>query len=169
MNHKHRNGNGLKFTYCPHCGKKGFYKKEHIEHCRYCNYKRWLVPGQDFELKGAAMFLKKVTKQYKKPWVGAIKETLMLGLWWGVPLNFAMITGTFYYTTVRHIVSWVTPSLFFVVLGVGVTIILVVEYKLLMPSIWSWRENQMFDFQGKVMGEIEALKNLIIKGQKEKK
>ena len=115
------------------------------------------------------MFLRKLMNQHSVPWAGAIKETLVLGLWWGVPLNFAMITGTFYYTTVRHIASWATPPLFFIVMGVGITIILVVEYKVLMPSIWAWRERQMFKFQSRVMEEIGELKKLIISGGIEEK
>lgn len=107
------------------------------------------------------MFFKKLMKQHSVPWVGAAKETLVLGLWWGVPLNFAAIMGTFYYTTVRHVAPWATPTLFFIVLGVGVAIILVAEYKLLMPSIWSWRERQMSSFQSKVMSEIRELETKI--------
>lgn len=107
------------------------------------------------------MFFKKLGKQYSVPWVGAVKETLVLGLWWGVPLNFAAIMGTFYYTTVRHVASWATPTLFFVVLGVGITLVLAVEFKLLMPSIWAWRERQMSSFQSMVMGEIRQLETKI--------
>lgn len=45
---KKRHGNGLKFSWCPECGQKGFYKNGHREHCRCCGFKRILLPGQDF-------------------------------------------------------------------------------------------------------------------------
>ncbi len=56
MNEKERNkkiskghGNGLKFGFCPRCGKKGYYKVSRAyEHCRFCGLNMILVPGQDF-------------------------------------------------------------------------------------------------------------------------
>ena len=121
--------------------------------------------GAGLLIKGGRMF-RKLMKQRNVPWLGAVQETLVLVLWCGVPLNFAMITATFYYTTVRHVVLWATPSLFFVVLGVGLTTVLAVTYKVLMPSIWSWRERQMSSFQSKVMEEIKRLEELIISQKK---
>jgi hypothetical protein len=46
---KNRNGNGLRFAYCPRCNKKGLYKVAHwYERCRCCGLHRVLLPGQDF-------------------------------------------------------------------------------------------------------------------------
>ena len=46
---KNRNGNGLRFAYCPHCNKKGLYKvARRYERCRCCGLHRVLLPGQDF-------------------------------------------------------------------------------------------------------------------------
>ena len=46
---RHRNGNGIKFAYCPYCSKKGLYKvPRRYEHCRCCGLHRILLPGQDF-------------------------------------------------------------------------------------------------------------------------
>ena len=42
------NGNLIKFSLCPCCRKKGFYKNGHSEKCRYCGYWRIVLPGQDF-------------------------------------------------------------------------------------------------------------------------
>ena len=44
-----RNGNGIKFVYCPYCNKKGLYKMaRRYERCRCCGLHRVLLPGQDF-------------------------------------------------------------------------------------------------------------------------
>lgn len=32
---------------CPQCGKKGLYKNDHYERCRYCDLKRMLTPVND--------------------------------------------------------------------------------------------------------------------------
>ena len=49
QNGKSGNGNGVRFGFCPYCGKKGFYKVPHrYERCRCCGLRRILVPGQDF-------------------------------------------------------------------------------------------------------------------------
>ncbi len=44
-----RNGNGVRFGFCPCCGRKGFYKVPcRYERCRCCGLHRILLPGQDF-------------------------------------------------------------------------------------------------------------------------
>jgi len=43
-----KKGNGIKYSNCPHCGRKGLHKNSHKERCRYCGLKRVLLPGQDF-------------------------------------------------------------------------------------------------------------------------
>jgi len=45
----YKNGNGVRFGFCPHCGRKGLYKVPHqYERCRCCGLHRILLPGQDF-------------------------------------------------------------------------------------------------------------------------
>lgn len=109
---------------------------------------------------------RKFGKQYKLPWVGVLKETMAQALWWGTPVNFAMIAGTFYYTTIRHTAPWVNPYIFFIVIGVGVLIALVLEYKFVLPALWSFREKQMFSHKSEVMDKLNELEELI-KAQKE--
>ncbi len=51
QNGKTRNnrGNGIRFGFCPCCGRKGYYKvTRRYEHCRCCGFQRILLPGQDF-------------------------------------------------------------------------------------------------------------------------
>lgn len=77
------------------------------------------------------------------PWVGEFKETLAQALFWGTIANFIMIAGTFYYTTLRHILPWFNLGLFIAVACVGLAVILVIEFKFVVPSIWAFRGRQM--------------------------
>lgn len=115
------------------------------------------------------MLFRKIGKQYKISWLGVFKETMAQALWWGTPVNFAMIAGTFYYTTIRHIAPWVNPVFFFVIMGVGVLIALVVEYKFVLPALWSFREKQMFSHKSEVMDKLRELQEIILDLKKEEK
>ena len=112
------------------------------------------------------MLLKKLAKQYRVPEIGIFKETLAQALWWGVPLNFAMMAGTFYYTTVRHVASWVNPWMFFIIFGVGIAVILILDYKFALAALWSFREKQMFSHKSEVMDELGKLKKRSAAGQR---
>lgn len=75
--------------------------------------------------------------------VGEFKETLAQMMFWGTIINFTMIAGTFYYTTLRHVLPWFDLKMFIVVVIVGAIIIYIVEYKFIVPSIWAFRGEQM--------------------------
>lgn len=107
------------------------------------------------------MLLGKLMKQYKVPGIGIFKETMSQALWWGTPVNFVMIAGTFYYTTIRHIAPWVDPSLFLLVMGTGVLVALVLEYKFVLPALWSFREKQMFSHKSEVMDKLRRIEELM--------
>lgn len=77
------------------------------------------------------------------PWIGEFKETLAQALFWGTIVNFTMIAGTFYYTTLRHVVPWFNLGLFITIAFVGLAIVLVIEFKFIVPSIWAFRGRQM--------------------------
>lgn len=104
---------------------------------------------------------KKIGKQHRIPGIGLFKETLASALWWGVPLNFAMIAGTFYYTTVRHVAPWADPQLFFAALVVGAMLGFFLEYKFIIPGVWSFREKQMFSHKSEVMDKLVELEGKI--------
>lgn len=87
--------------------------------------------------------IRHIGKQKLIPWVGEFKETLAQALFWGTIVNFAMIAGTFYYTTLRHVVPWFNLGLFITVACVGLAVILVIEFKFVVPSIWAFRGRQM--------------------------
>ena len=48
-NGKRGTGNGVRFGFCPRCGRKELYKVPRgYERCRCCGLHRILLPGQDF-------------------------------------------------------------------------------------------------------------------------
>ena len=77
------------------------------------------------------------------PWVGEFKETLAQAMFWASIINFLMVAGTFYFTTLRHIAPWFKLWMFIVFGAVGIVVIFVVEFKYVVPSIWAFRGRQM--------------------------
>ncbi len=95
--------------------------------------------------------LKKLTKKLKGfvgkqtliPGIGEFKETLAQALFWGSILNILMVGGTFYYTTLRHLVPWFSLSMFIGVVAIIAVIVFILEFKYVVPSIWAFRGRQM--------------------------
>ena len=77
------------------------------------------------------------------PGVGEFKETLAQMMFWASIVNFTMIAGTFYYTTLRHVLPWFDLKMFIVVVLIGAVIIYIIEFKFIVPSIWAFRGKQM--------------------------
>ena len=87
--------------------------------------------------------IKLLTRQKQIPLIGEFKETLAQAIFWGSIINWAMVAGTFYYTTLRNVVAWFSLNWFISVLLVGAVVIFVLEYKYVVPSIWAFRGKQM--------------------------
>lgn len=109
-------------------------------------------------LKKLARYLK---KQKMLPWIGEFKETLAQALFWGSILNWVMVAGTFYYTTLRNVVPWFSLGWFVTIIVVGVVVIFFIEYKFIVPSIWAFRGKQMDLRNGK---PIEPVKLVAVSG-----
>ena len=77
------------------------------------------------------------------PWVGEFKKTLAQAMFWVTPINFIMIAGTFYFTTLRYILPWFKLPVFVAFVIVGAIGILIIEFKFITPSIWAFRGKQM--------------------------
>ena len=87
--------------------------------------------------------IKQLLIQKKLPFIGEFKETFAQVLFWVSILNGMMVAGTFYYTTLRHIVTWLNLGLFITIIAVFVLIAFIIEYKYIVPSIWAFRGNQL--------------------------
>lgn len=96
---------------------------------------------------GDISMLRKLTRflgqQKVLPGIGEFKETLSQVLFWGSIVNWLMVAGTFYYTTLRNIAPWFSLKWFIATIIVGVIVVFVVEFKYVVPSIWAFRGKQM--------------------------
>lgn len=77
------------------------------------------------------------------PWIGEFKEILAQAAFWFTAVNFVMVAGTFYFTTLRYIVPWFKIQHFVITVVIGIIVILILEYKWITPSIWVFRGKQM--------------------------
>jgi len=84
-----------------------------------------------------------LTEQRIIPVIGEFKETLAQAAFWFSLANFIMIAATFYFTTLRYIAPWLELWMFITCGIVAISVILVVEYKFITPSIWAFRGEQM--------------------------
>jgi uncharacterized membrane protein len=101
---------------------------------------------------------KRFLKQYKFPWLGGFVESLSLVAFWLSMMNFVMIGGTFYFTTLRFIIPSLPSWGFFLFLIVFVLVFLVINYKFVVPSLWYFRQNQMPGMD-EIMRRLEKLEN----------
>jgi hypothetical protein len=84
-----------------------------------------------------------LSKQQVIPGIGEFKETLSQVLFWGSIVNYLMVSGTFYYTTLRYIAPWFSLGWFIAAMLIGIIVVFVIEFKYIVPSIWAFRGKQM--------------------------
>ena len=91
--------------------------------------------------------MKRIIRWLKKqgiaPGIGEFKETLGQTLWWGTLVSFVMMSGTFYYTTLRFVVPWYSLDKFTLTVVLGIGFIYLWEHKFGVKSLWAYRARQM--------------------------
>ena len=87
--------------------------------------------------------LNRLISQKQLPYIGEFKETLAQAVFWGSIVNWIMVAGTFYYTTLRHVFPEYTIGWFILTGVLGIIVIFIIEYKYIVPSIWIFRNKQM--------------------------
>jgi len=75
--------------------------------------------------------------------VGEFKETIGQTLWWGTFVSFAMMAGTFYYTTLRFVAPWFTLDKFAIIVVAVIGLIYAWERRIGVRSLWAHRARQM--------------------------
>ena len=112
-------------------------------------------------LKGDIYMLKKLFKQYKVPWVGGAKEMLAQTVFYIAMINFVLIAVVAYNSTLRgFIIGWMPGFklwMFFGILIMLVLVAMVLEYKYIAPSLYSFRSKQMFEHESKVTDTLERI------------
>lgn len=95
-----------------------------------------------------------ITKRKTTFSIGAFKETLGQTLWWGTIPSAAMVAGTFYYTTLRHLLLWYTIEMFVATFVVGLVLVFIWEHRVGVKSLWA--------FRGKRLGLSTVVVNKVI-------
>ena len=118
--------------------------------------------------EGVMFILSRFLKQYKIPWVGGFKDVVAQLIFYVSIVNFTLIVVTAYNTTLRDFILQWLPGfklwMFFAILIIILFGLMVLEYKFIVPSLYSFRGKQMFEHQSKVMDELiktqKALKRI---------
>lgn len=101
-------------------------------------------------------------KQYKIPWVGGAKETLAQAAFYISMINFVLIAATAYNTTIKDWIvtaemEWLSFPLFIGGITFMVLLVMVFEYKYIVPSLFAFRGQQMFEHESVVIDKLEAI------------
>jgi len=107
----------------------------------------------------------KILKQYNIVWIGGFKEVLSQTLFYVAIINFILIAITAYNTTLRvFILEWIPDFKLWMFFGILITSVLlgmILEYKFITPSLFSFRSKQMFEHESKVMDKIISIEDLL--------
>lgn len=106
---------------------------------------------------------KKLGKQKIVGWAGEVIEVGSHAMLWGTVANFGMISGTFYFTTLRYLWPWFKFPYFAVAFAVAAVVVYVIEYKFLVPSVWAFRNRQMFQESNLVMDKLKEIEDRLAK------
>ena len=122
------------------------------------------------------------TKQYKiSGKIGGFKDLLMRTLFYVSIINFMLIAVTAYHTTLRDTLqawfSWLSFPIFLGILVVGLLLMMILEYKIVLPSTWVFMNKQQYEHQNlireqldkieKTLGEIQRKQGIIKDDNKE--
>jgi len=103
----------------------------------------------------------KIPKQKSISWLGALHDAFTTSLPVLSAVQFLTILTLFYNDLSPHIVP-IFPWMTFPIFIGGVVLIMcgvmVLVYKFLLPSIWTFRGKQMYGFESQLMDEIKALR-----------
>ena len=103
-------------------------------------------------------------KQRNVPWLGAFMESFFVTLPLLGIINFWAII-TVLYTNARpyllQYLPWMTLWLFMVLITVIGIVGMLLVYKFVLPSIWSFRGKQMFDRENQLVSKIDSIEALL--------
>ena len=117
--------------------------------------------------------IKNVLKQYKVPWIGGMKDLLGQLVLYVSMFNFALIVVTAYNTTIReYIIVWIPGFqlwMLFAILILIIVVLMIIEYKFIVPSLYQFRTNQMFKHESEIIDALNDIKKRLdeIEGKSE--
>lgn len=103
-------------------------------------------------------------RQKNIPWLGALIESVYVALPALTGFNFLLIAVTAF-EPIKEFMVPIFPAFSFAWFVVTILVILacyvVLTYKYIVPSLWTFRNKQMHDFESKVLNEIALLRKEI--------
>ena len=114
----------------------------------------------------------KVPKQKSISWLGALHDAFTTSLPVLSAVQFLTILTLFYNDLSPHILPIFPWMTFYIFIG-GVILIMcgvmILVYKYLLPSIWTFRGKQMYGFESELLDEVKALRKEVQELKKEEK
>lgn len=108
----------------------------------------------------------RLTKQYKvSSKIGGVKDLLMRTLFYVTAVNFVLIAATAYHTTLRDTllvwIPWLNFSTFLGVLVVGLLLMMILEYKIVLPSTWAFSNRQQYEHQNLIRKQLDRIEETL--------
>lgn len=116
----------------------------------------------------------KLLKQRNVPRLGALIDSLYTSLPILSIINFLSILTVLYATTKGYLdvwAPWLTFWMFICFLGSLTLATMVVIYKFVLPSVWTFRQKQMFGYESKLISTLEDINKRLenLENKKEEK
>jgi len=99
-------------------------------------------------------------KQRNIPWLGAITDSLYVTLPVLSIMNFFSILAVLYtnvYPRIQEYLPWMRFWIFLVIVGVLVIVLMLLVYKFIVPSLWTFRSKQMFKHESQVVDKLDKI------------
>ena len=103
----------------------------------------------------------KIPKQKSISWLGALHDAFTTSLPVLSAVQFLTILTLFYNDLSPHILPilpWITFPIFISGVILIMCGVMVLVYKYLLPSIWTFRGKQMYGFESELLDEVKALR-----------
>jgi len=111
-------------------------------------------------------------KQRNIPWLGALIDSLYVSLPVLSFVNFFAILTVLYaniHPYLQEHLPWLRFWVFLIIVGVLATILALLVYKFVVPSLWTFRGKQMFTHESAIVDKLDKLLEKVDKLEKKKK
>jgi len=107
--------------------------------------------------------MKRFGKQYNLgPWLGGFKDLASRTMVYVSAISFTQISATFYYTTLypnlKNTAPWITFWVFFATLVLVVLAIMLIEYKFIIASSYTFLNKQEYEHENLIRKDIRTLR-----------
>ena len=107
------------------------------------------------------MKIMKLLKQRNIPMLGAVIDSFVSSMPLMSVINFASIGVILYMTSIQPFAEkhmpWLTLPVFIFIMMAGVFVLMVIVYKFVLPSVWTFRGKQMFGYDNLVSSELKNI------------